>query len=234
MWLLERLSKKLVFRQAAHNPDSCDINQLCFTTSETIHLHKEWHLNFKSLPSLSYWSIYFHHYSFPWRAYKRHTQKLLMGETDKTQSFSNFCILLLLLFCFKQVNLTQKWWWWLFPRLQGFWENVKFIHSPPALFSKVEISLCTPIPLFRPESVHSGSASWDDWPNVPWQVACELVSGQVPTLCLDSGIVSPLRHGWFKSVRVFKCNLPPTLWAEWPGSFTCHCSNMEGGGMDTE
>ena len=28
------------------------------------------------------------------------------------------------------------------------------------------------------------------WPNVPWQVACELVSGQVPTLCLDSGIVN--------------------------------------------
>ena len=33
------------------------------------------------------------------------------------------------------------------------------IHSPPALFifSKVEISLCPPIPLFRPGSLHSGS-----------------------------------------------------------------------------
>ena len=38
------------------------------------------------------------------------------------------------------------------------------IHSLPALifFFKVEISLRTLIPLFRPGSVHSGSASWDD------------------------------------------------------------------------
>ena len=39
------------------------------------------------------------------------------------------------------------------------------IHSPPALyyyFLEVEISSCTPIPLCRPGSVHSGSASWDD------------------------------------------------------------------------
>ena len=52
------------------------------------------------------------------------------------------------------------------------------IHSPPALyyyFLEVEISLCTPIPLCRPGSVHSGSASWDDCGSVPWQVACELI-----------------------------------------------------------
>ena len=24
---------------------------------------------------------------------------------------------------------------------------------------------------------------------------------------------------------MFRCNLPPALLAEWPGSFTCHCSN---------
>ena len=39
------------------------------------------------------------------------------------------------------------------------------IHSPPELFSsssKVEIRLRTPIALFRPGSVHSSSASWDD------------------------------------------------------------------------
>ena len=43
------------------------------------------------------------------------------------------------------------------------------IHSPPVLFfffsllfQKVEINLCTLTPLFRPGSVHSGSASWDD------------------------------------------------------------------------
>ena len=59
-----------------------------------------------------------------------------------------------------------------------------------------------------------------------WQVACEFVSGQVPTLWLDSGTVSPLRLCWVKDVCVFRCNLPPALLAEWPGSFTCHCSNM--------
>ena len=47
----------------------------------------------------------------------------------------------------------------------------------------------------------------------------------VPTLCLDSGLVSPLRLRWVKGVCVFRCNLPPVLLAEWPGSFTCHCGN---------
>ena len=35
-------------------------------------------------------------------------------------------------------------------------------HLPPALFFEVEISSHTLISLFRPGSVHSGSASWDD------------------------------------------------------------------------
>ena len=53
------------------------------------------------------------------------------------------------------------WWWWLFPRVRGFWENVRqFI---PGLrfffFSKVEISSCTLISLFRSGSVRSGSES---------------------------------------------------------------------------
>ena len=81
------------------------------------------------------------------------------------------------------------------------------IHSPPALFFfsfKVEISSRTLILLFRPGSVHSGSAR----PSAPLQIACELVSWQVP-LCLDSGIVSPLRLHWVKGVCVFRwtCHL---------------------------
>ena len=64
------------------------------------------------------------------------------------------------------------------------------------------------------------------WLIVPWQVVCELVSGKVRTLCLDSGIVSPLRLRWIKGVCMFRCNLPLALLAEWPGSFMCHCSNM--------
>ena len=49
---------------------------------------------------------------------------------------------------------------------EGFGENVRpFI---PRLhffffFFKVEINSRTLIPFFRPGSVHSGSASWDDW-----------------------------------------------------------------------
>ena len=58
------------------------------------------------------------------------------------------------------------------------------------------------------------------WPNVYWQVACELVSGKVHTICLDSGTVSPLRLDWVKGVCVFRCNLPSALLEEWPGSFT--------------
>ena len=64
------------------------------------------------------------------------------------------------------------------------------------------------------------------WPNVPWQVVCEFISGQVPTVCLDSGTASPLRLCWVKDVCVFRCNLQYALLAEWPGSFTCHCSDM--------
>ena len=44
----------------------------------------------------------------------------------------------------------------------------------------------------------------------------------VPTLFLDS-IVSSLQLHWVKRVCVFWRNLPPTLLAEWPGSFPCRC-----------
>ena len=71
------------------------------------------------------------------------------------------------------------------------------------------------------------------WPNVSWVVVCELVSGPALALCLDSGIVSLHRLPWVKIVCVFRCNLPPALLAEWPGSFTCHCGNT-GVGTETE
>ena len=101
------------------------------------------------------------------------------------------------------------------------------INSPPALVKKklfkVEISSRTLIPLIRPGSVHSNSASWDDCNCVFFE---ELrVSSFPPTLCLDSGIVSSLRLRWVKDVCMFRCNLPPALLTEWPGSLTCHCGN---------
>ena len=36
---------------------------------------------------------------------------------------------------------------------------------------------------------------------------------------------SPLRLHWVKSVCMFRCNMPPALLAECPGSFMCHCGN---------
>ena len=96
---------------------------------------------------------------------------------------------------------------------------------------KVEINLCKLIPLFRPGSAHSGSASWADCDQV-FLMSC--VWARFPdTLCQDRGTVSPLRLCWVKGVWMFRCNLPPALLAEWPGSFKCHCCNT-GGGTDTE
>ena len=65
---------------------------------------------------------------------------------------------------------------------------------------KEEISSCTPVSLFRPGEVHSGS------------------------LCLDS-IVSPLWPRGIKGVFVLSCKLLPALLAEWPGSLTSHYGN---------
>ena len=61
--------------------------------------------------------------------------------------------------------------------------------------------------------------------SVSWWVACEFFSRWVPTLCLDSSIVSPFQLCWNKSVRMFRCNLPLALWAKWLGSFMCHGHN---------
>ena len=38
-------------------------------------------------------------------------------------------------------------------------------------------------------------------------------------------LFSPLRLRWVKGIFMFRCNLSPSLLAEWPGSFTCHCGN---------
>ena len=75
-------------------------------------------------------------------------------------------------------------------------------------FFSVESSSGTLIPLFRPGSVHSGLASCDD---------CGRVINRfliVPTLCLDSGIVSPIRLRWVNGACVFGCNLSPALFKE--------------------
>ena len=79
-------------------------------------------------------------------------------------------------------------------------------------FFKVEISSRKQIPLFWPGSVHSGSVSWDN---------CDQ---EFPDGLRVSSF--PLRLRCAKGACLLRCNLPPALLAKWPGSFTCHCSNM--------
>ena len=70
-------------------------------------------------------------------------------------------------------------------------------------FFLMEISSCTLMPLFRPGSFHSGSASRDDCNRVfPDELRVSSVPDSFPTLCLDSVIVSPLRLRW---VKVYAC-----------------------------
>ena len=77
-----------------------------------------------------------------------------------------------------QLRLHHIVWWWLFPFWQRFQENVRpFI---PALFFsffffKVEISLRTLIPLFRPGSVHNGSVS----DSVSWDICGQVFSDEL-------------------------------------------------------
>ena len=87
-----------------------------------------------------------------------------------------------------------------FPRLQGLGENVCHPFFTCAFFFFffwVEISSRTLIPLFMSGSVHSGSASWDNW-----QVACELFPNSFPRYAWTSAWSS---HSNFVGSKVYKC-----------------------------
>ena len=76
-----------------------------------------------------------------------------------------------------------------------------------------------------PGSVHSGSASRDDCGRTfPGKLSVSSFLDRFPHYAWTTA-VSPLRFRWVKGVCVIKCNLPLALFAEWPGSFTCHCGN---------
>ena len=70
-----------------------------------------------------------------------------------------------------------------------FWESSTNQLPPAIFFSLVEITWNAPVSLFRPWSVHSGSASWVDMHS---QVACELVS------------LSPWVKLWWDQKRIWK------------------------------
>ena len=92
-------------------------------------------------------------------------------------------------------------------------------HYPPApffFFFWMEISSRALIPLFRPGSVNSDSASWDDCGR---KFSDKLRVSSFPDRF-------PHRLHGVKSICVLSCNLPPALLAEWPGSFTCYCGNL--------
>ena len=103
--------------------------------------------------------------------------------------------------CFSMVSYSS---------LAGILGECSTIHSPLRLKKKkrsrdelvhTNFTLCARI---RPQWLSDLRRLWR---NVPILFACELVSGQVPTLCLDNGIVSPLLlrchlHFW-RNDRVF-------------------------------
>ena len=87
----------------------------------------------------------------------------------------------------------------------------------------MEIRLHTLISLCRPGSVHCRSVSWDDPGRVfPDELHVSSIPDRFPHCAC--GIVRLLWLHWVKDVCMSRCNLPPKLLAEWPGSFTCHCS----------
>ena len=116
--------------------------------------------------------------------------------------------------------------WGFFSCLQGFWENVQPSFSTCTsfffFFFKVEISSRTLIPHFRPGFVYSGSASWDDCGQFSL-TSCLWAHFQIGSHTMPGQPHSPFRLLWVKGVCMFRCNLPPALLAEWPGSLTCHC-----------
>ena len=71
-------------------------------------------------------------------------------------------------------------------------------------------------------SVHSGLASWDDCGQMfPDKLRVSSFPDRFPHYALTEAYFV-----WVKGVCVFRCNLPPALLAEWPGSFIRNCSNM--------
>ena len=128
------------------------------------------------------------------------------------------------------MTITCTYYYWVLAfsslaRIWGKWSTIHFrLRFLGFFFFSVEIKSRILIPLFRPWSVHSGSANWEDQGRVfPDELRVSSFPDRFPHY--TCGIVSPHRLCWVKGVCVFSCNLPPALVAECPGSFTSQCSN---------
>ena len=96
-------------------------------------------------------------------------------------------------------------------------------------FFKVKISSHTLAPLFRPGSVHSGSASWD-WDDCGWVFPVKLcVSSFLDRFshCAWTADSKPTLTLLGQGCNVLRCNLPAALWAKWLVSFMCHCDKSQ-------
>ena len=126
------------------------------------------------------------------------------------------------------MRILPRWWCWLFPRVRKFWETVRyFIPRLRSFFSfEAEISSRTLSPLFRPGSVHSGSASRDDCDRVFLdELRVSSLPDRFPHYIPGQQHSQPTPTSLGQGVRVFKCNLPPALLADRTGSVTCYCGN---------
>ena len=124
------------------------------------------------------------------------------------------------------IDRSSKWeWWWLFPRLWDFGRNVRPFIPCQCFFCKVELSSRTLVHSLGQDQSTLAQRAETTVAECSLTSSCELDSEKIPTLCLDIGIVSPLRSCLVKGVCVVICNLPLALLVEWPGAFTYHCGN---------
>ena len=117
----------------------------------------------------------------------------------------------------------SHWWWWLFPCWWGLWGKVWWLIPCPRFFFLSEDQLMHTNSTFQARI----SPQWLSklrwvWPSVSWWVASGFVA-------LIGSHTMPGQHSQptltvFSEVCMY--NLPPALLSEWPGSFTCYCSNM--------
>ena len=106
--------------------------------------------------------------------------------------------------------------WWLFPHLLGFFGECLIIRSLPTLFFLNWRLAQSTVAQWAETTVAESSLTSCVWAH--FLIGSHTVPGQ------QHG--SPLQLHWVKNVCMLRCNLPPAFWAEWLGSFSCHCSNV--------